>query len=84
MKNVVKEKPTLGAIMGDKTRARANNLSSEQRQNLRSKASIMTMANDARAMANSLNDCQRESALTRGMQLIYGGPQQLTAKTGRA
>ena len=47
------------------------------------KAEVMALANEVRAKTNTLGDAQREAALQRGMQLIYGGPQKLAAKTGR-
>jgi hypothetical protein len=47
------------------------------------KSDVMKMANAAREKANLMNDDQRSAALLRGMQLIYGGSNRVTAQTGR-
>jgi hypothetical protein len=62
MKNVVKEKPALGAIMGDKTK----------RTKRDSFSSTMLMAAKARAACNSHTREQREAGVNRAMSLIYG------------
>ena len=47
------------------------------------KPEVIKLANETRALANSMTDVQREDAFRHGMQLIYGGPRGIPAKTGR-
>jgi hypothetical protein len=47
------------------------------------KPEVMKMAKEIRSKANLMTDTEREDAFRHGMQLIYGGPGHVAAKTGR-